>query len=71
MQLFAMVIGLALTPMITDKIGYTPTAIIYGVLSLIVIMYMTLGVKEVEISKVGEKVAIVPALLAMVKSKNF
>ncbi|MGI6701060.1 MAG: MFS transporter [Christensenellales bacterium] len=70
-QLFAMVIGLALTPMITDKIGYTPTAIIYGVLSLIVIMYMTLGVKEVEISKVGEKVAIVPALLAMVKSKNF
>lgn len=70
-QLVAMVIGLAMTPMITSKIGYRNTAIIYGILSLIVIMFMTLGVKEKEIKDIGEKVQIVPALLAMAKSRNF
>jgi len=70
-QLFAMVIGLALTPMITSKIGYSNTAIIYGIVSMAVILYMTLGVREVEQKDMGEKVSIGPALLAMLKSKNF
>jgi GPH family glycoside/pentoside/hexuronide:cation symporter len=70
-QLFAMVIGIALTPMITSKIGYTPTAIIYGVISLAVILYMTFGVHEIKAEDMGDKVEIIPALKAMIKSKNF
>lgn len=70
-QLVAMVIGLALTPMITSKIGYTYTAIIYGLLALIVIIYMAIGVKEVKIEKVGDKVNIIEALIAIAKNRNF
>lgn len=70
-QLIAMVIGIALTPMIAAKIGYTVTAIVYGVVSFAVIAYMTLGVREPKMENPNEKVKILPALLAMVTSKNF
>ena len=70
-QLVAMVISIALTPMVASKIGYTWTAVIYGVLALIVILYMALGVKEVPVEKVGEKIKIWPALVSMAKTKNF
>ena len=70
-QLIAMVVGIALTPMITSAIGYTYTAIAYGVISLIIILYMTVGIKEPPITEDTEKVAIGHALLSMIKSKNF
>lgn len=70
-QLLAMVIGIALTPMIVSKIGYTITAIIYAVVALGVIIYMTLGIIEPPIKADGEKVNILHALKAMVTSKNF
>lgn len=70
-QLIAMVIGIALTPMIVSKIGYTWTAVIYAVLALGVVYFMTFGVIEPPIKEGGEKVNILHALLSMVKSKNF
>lgn len=69
-QLFAMVIGLGLTPMIAGKIGYLYTALIYGIVSLAVILYMALGVHEPEPKHI-EKAKLLPALAAIVKSKNF
>ena len=38
-QLLAMVISIALTPVITKAIGYQLTALIYGLVAVIVIMY--------------------------------
>lgn len=70
-QLVAMVIGIALTPMITSKIGYTPTAIIYGVVAMAVVLYMAFGIREVKAEHVGEKVKILPALISMAKTRNF
>ncbi len=40
-QLIAMIISIALTPMITSRIGYSLTAIIYGILGGSVILYMS------------------------------
>jgi glycoside/pentoside/hexuronide:cation symporter, GPH family len=46
-QLVAMIISIALTPMVTSAIGYQMTAIIYGLLGGVVILYMSLTAREV------------------------
>ncbi|HLS45054.1 MAG TPA: MFS transporter [Ornithinicoccus sp.] len=53
-QLLALVLSLAVTPYLTTSLfgteettgGFTITAVIYGVISFVVILYMTLGVRE-------------------------
>jgi GPH family glycoside/pentoside/hexuronide:cation symporter len=46
-QLVAMIISIALTPMVTSAIGYQMTAILYGLLGGAVILYMSLTSREV------------------------
>jgi GPH family glycoside/pentoside/hexuronide:cation symporter len=46
-QLVAMIISIALTPMVTSAIGYPMTALAYGILGGAVILYMSLTSKEV------------------------
>jgi GPH family glycoside/pentoside/hexuronide:cation symporter len=48
-QLVAMIISIALTPMVTSAIGFSMTAVIYGILGGVVILYMTFTSKEVEV----------------------
>ena len=45
-QLVAMIISIALTPMVTSAIGYQLTAIVYGLLGGAVILYMSLTSRE-------------------------
>lgn len=45
-QLFAMAISIALTPMITEAIGYRLTSVIYGVVALAVMMFCFWGCHE-------------------------
>ncbi len=45
-MLVGMIISVALTPIVTDKIGYGLTAILYGVLGGAVILYMTFTCRE-------------------------
>lgn len=45
-QLVAMIISIALTPMVTKAIGYQMTAILYGILGGVVILYMSLTSRE-------------------------
>ena len=45
-QLIAMVISIALTPIVAEKLGYSKTALVYGVLAVVVILYMTFGTHE-------------------------
>jgi GPH family glycoside/pentoside/hexuronide:cation symporter len=47
-QLVAMIISIALTPMVTEAIGYSMTAILYGILGGGVILYMTFSCREAE-----------------------
>lgn len=69
-QLFAMVIGIALTPMIAEKIGYVWTAIIYGVVSMGVILLMAFNVHEPKQIDMA-KAKFIPAILSIIKSRNF
>jgi len=46
-QLVAMIISIALTPMVTGAIGYQMTALAYGILGGAVILYMSLTSSEV------------------------
>ncbi len=48
-QLVAMIISIALTPMVTGAIGYSWTAILYGILGGVVILYMTFSCHEAEV----------------------
>jgi len=54
-QLVAMIISIALTPMVTSAIGFSMTAIIYGILGGVVILYMTFTSKEVEVRDEEDK----------------
>ena len=71
-QLFAMAISIALTPMITEKIGYQLTAVIYGVLALAVMMYCFWGCRETETNyEEMEKPKLIPSILALVTNPRF
>lgn len=48
-QLVAMIISIALTPMVTKALGYSLTSILYGLLGGAVILYMSLSSKETNI----------------------
>jgi glycoside/pentoside/hexuronide:cation symporter, GPH family len=50
-QLVAMIISIALTPMITSAIGFSLTAIIYGLLGGAVILYMTFSCHERQVEE--------------------
>lgn len=71
-QLFAMAISIALTPMITEKIGYQLTAVIYGVLALAVMMYCFWGCRETDISyEEMEKPKLIPSIVALITNPRF
>ena len=70
-QLVAMVISIALTPMITERIGYRLTAVIYGVLALAVILYCTFGCHEDPESWSTETPKIWGSIKALVTNKKF
>lgn len=70
-QLFAMAISIALTPMITDAIGYRLTALIYGVAALIVMMYCFWGCREDTNYEELEKPQLFASIKALVTNPRF
>ena len=71
-QLFAMAISIALTPMVTETIGFELTAIIYGVLALAVMMYCFWGCHETETNyEELEKPKLLPSIIALVTNPRF
>ncbi len=63
-QLVAMIISIALTPIVTQAIGYGPTSVIYGCLGACVIVYMAVTSRETGITPQEKK----PRLWHSVKS---
>jgi len=70
-QLVAMIISIALTPIVTNALGYSTTAIIYGVLGGVVILYMSLTAKEKEIKPSEEKPRLWDSIKTIVTNRNF
>ena len=70
-QLVAMVISIALTPIVTEKLGYGTTAIVYGILAMAVILFMTFGCHEKEMTELQEKPKLFPTLRDMLSNPKF
>lgn len=70
-QLVAMIISIALTPMVTEAIGFSTTAIIYGLVGGAVILYMTFTSREKAISELGEKPQFWSSLKSLLTNKKF
>lgn len=70
-QLVAMGISIALTPIVTEKIGYGLTSVIYGVLAAAVILYMTFGCHETLHEETAEKPKLWPTIKALVTNPKF
>jgi GPH family glycoside/pentoside/hexuronide:cation symporter len=70
-QLVAMIISIALTPMVTKAIGYQMTAIAYGILGGVVILYMALTSREVAITDAEEKPHLWDSIRDLVTNPKF
>jgi GPH family glycoside/pentoside/hexuronide:cation symporter len=70
-QLVAMIISIALTPVVTDALGYGPTSILYGVLACVVILYMTFTSQERQPDPQEAKPGLWKALKDLVTNKKF
>ena len=70
-QLVAMIISIALTPMVTGAIGYAWTAVIYGLLGGAVILYMTFSCSEAEITPEEDKPRLWQSLKHLFANRKF
>lgn len=70
-QLFAMAISIALTPMVTEKIGYRLTSLIYGILALAVMMYCFIGCRENTNYEELSKPKLFESIIALIKNPHF
>jgi len=70
-QLVAMIISIALTPIITSKLGYSLTAIVYGILGGTVIIYMSLTSQERKIEENDEKPRLWNSLKELFLNRKF
>lgn len=70
-QLVAMIISIALTPMVTQALGYSLTAILYGILGGSVILYMTFTSREREIHPDEEKPQLWDSILNLIRNRKF
>jgi GPH family glycoside/pentoside/hexuronide:cation symporter len=70
-QLVAMIISIALTPMITSALGYAMTATLYGILGGAVILYMSLTSREVHVEADENKPELWKSLKDLFANRKF
>ena len=70
-QLVAMIISIALTPMITGALGYSLTAVLYGLLGGGVILYMTFSSHETNIRIDEEKPGFLESIKDLITNLKF
>jgi len=70
-QLVAMIISIALTPIVVEAIGWSATAIIYGILGGAVILYMTFTSREEHISIDEPKPKIWDSVKTLLTNRKF
>jgi GPH family glycoside/pentoside/hexuronide:cation symporter len=70
-QLVAMIISIALTPMITGALGYSLTAVLYGLLGGGVILYMTFTSHETKIRIDEEKPGFLESIKDLITNLKF
>jgi GPH family glycoside/pentoside/hexuronide:cation symporter len=70
-QLVAMIISIALTPMVTKALGYSLTSVLYGLLGGGVILYMTLTSKETKVEEDEAKPELWDSIKSLATNRKF
>lgn len=70
-QLIAMIVGIALTPMVAEAIGYSYTAMIYSALAVAVIIYMALKCHETPEAQELPKPMLLKSVIDILKTPKF
>ena len=70
-QLVAMIISIALTPMVTKALGYSLTSILYGLLGGGVILYMAFTSRETHVHADEEKPSLGAASTSLFTNRKF
>lgn len=70
-QLVAMIISIALTPVVTGALGYSLTAILYGILGGAVILYMSFSCQEVKIELDEKKPQLWDSIKSLLTNRKF
>jgi GPH family glycoside/pentoside/hexuronide:cation symporter len=70
-QLVAMIISIALTPVVAGLIGYAMTSVVYGILGGGVILYMTFGCHENPERALEEKPVLLGSLKSLALNRKF
>lgn len=70
-QLVAMVISIALTPIVTENLGYGLTSIVYGALAVVVIVFCAVGCHETGFEETPEKPKLWSTLKAILTNPKF
>ena len=70
-QLVAMIISIALTPMVVKALGWSLTAIVYGILGGAVILYMTLTSRERPVTDEEKKPELWDSVKSLLTNKKF
>ncbi len=70
-QLVAMIVSIALTPLVAGAIGFSLTAIIYGLLGGVVILYMAFTSKETAVTEEEEKPQFWKSLKELAANRKF
>lgn len=70
-QLVAMIISIALTPLVTSALGYQLTAVVYGLLGGVVILYMALTSREVRVEQAEEKPRLWDSIKSLLVNRKF
>ena len=70
-QLVAMIISIALTPMVTKALGYSLTSILYGLLGGAVILYMTFTSQETKIRDDEIKPQLWDSIMSLITKLKF
>lgn len=70
-QLVAMIISIALTPMVKNLIGFGLTSILYGLLGGAVILYMALTSREVQVQEHEQKPELWDSIKSLLVNRKF
>jgi GPH family glycoside/pentoside/hexuronide:cation symporter len=70
-QLVAMIISIALTPLVAKALGYQMTSIVYGLLGGIVIIYMSFSSREVDFQEDEEKPQLWDSIKSLLTNQKF
>ena len=71
MQLVGMIIGVSLTPVLTDVLGYSHTAILLGLLGMGLLVFCTLGCREDPAHSTEETPGLMDSFRAVLSNRNF